>query len=64
MAKDKEIKRLPNSFFKMNPLMDFSAAIIAHFAITARKSGKVDQMIYDVAAECMDEIHKNEIRQG
>jgi len=63
MAKNAEIKRLPNSFFKMNPLMDISAAIIAHFTITARKSGKINQMIYDVAAEVFDETRRDEISQ-
>ncbi len=63
MAKNTGTNRLPNSFFKMNPLMDYSAAMIAHFTITARKSGKIDQMIYDVAAEVFDETRRDEISQ-
>jgi len=63
MAKNTGMKRLPNSFFKVNPLMEYSAAMITHFTITARKSGKIDQMIYDVAAEVFDETRRDEIRQ-
>jgi len=37
--------------------------MIAHFTITARKSGKIDQKIYDVAAEVFDETRRYEIRQ-
>jgi len=63
MAKNVEIKCLPNSFFKTNPLMEYSAAMISHFTITARKSGKIDQMIYDVASEVFDETRRDEISQ-
>lgn len=63
MAKDNGAKRLPNSFFKMNPLMEYSAAMLAHFTITAGKSGKINQMIYDVAAEVFDETRRDEISQ-
>jgi len=63
MTKNTEMKRLPNSFFKMNPLMEYSAAMFEHFTITARKSGKIDQKIYDVAAEFFNKTRRDEISQ-
>lgn len=58
-----ELKRLPNSFFRANPLMDLSAAMIAHFTITARLNETLEQMISDTAEKGIDKDRKEKIRQ-
>ena len=57
-------KRLPNSFFRANPLMDMSAAMIAHFSITVIMNEKLEQMISDAAAQGIDEERKEKNPEG
>lgn len=55
-------KRLPKGFFRANPLMDVSAAMIAYFSMTARLNGELEQMISETAEKGIDEDRKEKIR--
>jgi len=63
MAKNTGTNRLPNSFFKINPLMEYSASIFEHFTITSRGIKEVDKMFNDVAAQCFSETRMEKMRQ-
>lgn len=56
-------KRLPNSFFRANPLMELSTAVIAHYTITARLNEKVEQLISNLAEQGIDEVRREKIQQ-
>lgn len=56
-------RRLPNSFFKENPLEEISAAMLAYFMITARTNGEADQKIRDVVSEIINESRREKIQQ-
>lgn len=55
--------RLPNSFFKENPLKRISAATIGYYTIVSGTNGKLEQMVNDVAAQGIDASRKERIRQ-
>ena len=63
MANCKKAKRLPNSFFQKNPLQHLSAAMIAHYTITARLNEKFDSLVYDLTEEGIDDVRKAKIQQ-
>lgn len=54
---------LSNRFFRENPLMDLSAAMMAYSAITMGQSEELNQMVSDIAEKEMDEERKEKIRQ-
>lgn len=54
---------LSNKFFRENPLMDLSAAVIAHYSITAKLDEKLEQRISSAAAYGIDEVRKEKIQQ-
>ena len=54
---------LPKSFFRNNPLMEYSAAAIAHFVITERPTAKLEQTILDITENSIDDGRKERIRQ-
>jgi len=58
-----ERKRLPNSFFKENPLKEISAAAIGYYTIVSRAIGELDQMISDAATQGIKDSRKEELRQ-
>ena len=54
---------LSKRFFRENPLMDLSAAMMAYSVITMGKSEELNQMVSDIAEKGMDEERKEKIRQ-
>ncbi len=56
-------ERLPKSFFRANPLMDLSAAMIAYYTITENLNEKLERMISDTAKTGINEDRKKKIRQ-
>jgi len=63
MKANTERTRLPNSFFKENPLKEISAATIGYATIVSKAIGELDQMIGDIAAQGIDASRKERIRQ-
>ena len=54
---------LSKRFFRENPLMDLSAAMIAYSMITIGQSEELNQMISDTVEKEIDEERKEKIRQ-
>ncbi len=63
MSTDVEIKRLPNSFFRGNPLKELSTATLMYFSITTRMSDKLEQMIDDKVAPEIKADRKEKLLQ-
>ncbi len=63
MKDNTERKRLPNSFFKENPLKELSAANIAYSTITLLTREGLTQQLMDVVAEYGDSSRKEMIQQ-
>ncbi len=63
MKDNTERKRLPNSFFKENPLKELSAATIAYSAVTVLTSEGLTQQLIDIVAQCIDTSRKERLQQ-
>ena len=63
MTNSGKVKHLPNSFFRKNPLLHLSAAMIAHYTITARLNEKFDSLVHNLTEEGIDDIRKAKIQQ-
>ncbi|MGN1308028.1 MAG: hypothetical protein ACI4V3_10205 [Faecousia sp.] len=58
-----KVKRLPSSFFRENPLMEMSAAVVAHYMITTRLTKEEEQIDSNLAEHAIDEIRREKILQ-
>lgn len=63
MAIYTERKRLPHSFFTANPLLKVSAALLAHYRITAGQNEELGQVISDIAAQNINTSRKESVQQ-
>ncbi len=63
MKANTERPRLPNRFFRENPLKELSAANLIYFSITTRTNDKLEQMISDLVTPELEASRKEKIQQ-
>lgn len=63
MKHDEKMTRLPNSFFRKNPLQPRSLAVIAHYTIMTKFDEELDGLIGGLVDEGVDEARKATIQQ-
>lgn len=63
MKNAEKTKRLPNSFFRRNPLEHMSAAMIAHYVTTGGMGEAFEHLVDDLTEEVIDDARKAKIQQ-